>query len=494
MPRHAGFNAGRGGKAAGISPKDGHVVVAGSKDRLDKNKTRREKLSEEFHFKKYCKEVLADRFEGLESADLESQREVVTEVFREIYTNKEFAPNNRKKLSIAVGIATLLIAKFAGEFVAKDILENIHFDSVARVASGAVIGSAIGGPVGAAVGMIVSAKGAEGKEMRVDADGKLAADEELELKIKSASYAYDPDEAVIKRMNSDPKFKRQVMKKFDAFREKFENDVRNAAAEGPKTRALMMQCLENVQIVLVDEEYSRSKIVRGPLQDNAGLYSVDSKQLVIRNFAQNLGLIIHECGHAKEQLEGTQYDKKKLEACSKKLHTLGIGMIECLDGVKTECDDEVKMASKWGHRVASKTIAHDPTPHREVRTNRLHRSADAKSFPDLKEITVRMGLDCKSLIDGVDSCSTELVAIGGRGPSQSDVTRSPTQVEKELFTAASDIADIKTKDELGRRYSSAEILSETNAQHWQHVPESVLDEVCSVLQLDQKSRKRRNSK
>lgn len=144
------FNSGRRGSIAGTSPQ-GRRTVATSR-RASVVEKRPSQKSEEFRFKKYCEEVFADRFEGLESADPESQRKIVAEVFREICTSKECALPNRKKFALAVGIASLLFASFAGEHVVPDLLENIHFDSVFRIAGGAVIGGAVGGPVGVVVG------------------------------------------------------------------------------------------------------------------------------------------------------------------------------------------------------------------------------------------------------------------------------------------------------------------------------------------------------
>lgn len=152
MSRHAKFNSGRSGKTSGISPTDRKTVAPSRSTIAPEHRSRK---VDEFHFKEYCKELIASNFSHLskkEMIDVTKQKEVLEELFTQVSANKGFQLKSARRATLFLGMAMVMLAGFAGESVAGEIMKDFQVSSVVGVAGGALIGGAVGGPVGAVAG------------------------------------------------------------------------------------------------------------------------------------------------------------------------------------------------------------------------------------------------------------------------------------------------------------------------------------------------------
>lgn len=148
-------------------------------------------------------------------------------------------------------------------------------------------------------------------------------DAELEDALKRRRPRVKADPGADKRSNINQEVSEIMENVIGAFR--------SVAAQGPETRKLILQCLNNVQTYVYDPEFSKEiKYNELDRMGFVGGYLPAEQELrLVENFRGKgyqgknlLSLIKHECTHVHQRVEDVTYDDNKLENCIENIDKL----------------------------------------------------------------------------------------------------------------------------------------------------------------------------
>jgi len=315
---------------------------------------------------------------------------------------------------------------------------------------------------------------------------KLRLDDEFEKVLSGARISFDLDKSYSSKSSE---------KRLEVIISNVRDEFRKAASEDPETRGLIMQCLDKVEIKILDEKYSKDKITswwkKFGRREFLGLYYPESSSLILRdNFEgkNKVGMIVHECGHVKDFFENIYYDESKIDECYDNLRSLGVRMIKCLDSGESkqiDCKELKELASQWRNRTPLSNNDLKGEKSAFGATNIISRYGD--NAPKLVKNEVAVQIDCEEVRFGYPICTKNLV---GMVDAKTDKMRQATADEENLFKAATELYLIDSptvvqehQEKFGA--SPQTIGWEKHATIVDNVPRSVITKVCSNRLIDE---------
>ncbi len=175
-----------------------------------------------------------------------------------------------------------------------------------------------------------------------DAKASDLKDPELEALLKARGPKLEIDEGTT--------VSEEVLKKAKFIMSNVRDEFRKAAAQGPKTRDLILQCLEVAEVRIYDANLSRNLKAEGLDKFGfSGGYLPQTKELKIAtNFEGKylVKMIKHECSHMKENEENTTYDTALLEECVVNLQNILSGISDHFKVYDATLSEDLKKYSK----------------------------------------------------------------------------------------------------------------------------------------------------
>ena len=262
-----------------------------------------------------------------------------------------------------------------------------------------------------------------------------------------------------------------------------ENSLRIAANRGPKTAELIDFCVRNTQITLLDRQYAKelirhyNKHIGGPFR---GFYFAikdtgERGKLLLLNIFDGLdaaGLIIHECGHVKENIIGITYNPKLLDLCVDNIYKISSQALKYFDTTNKKAKHKIeKLATEYqGEKLTA-------TYYDYVNTVQKAAGYDKESDTFSSEI------GNTKIIVGItkDRGKKPMMAEELRYvfDKHTDEYREATQTEKDVFTFIKMIFRLKTtRENTISNLPPLESIVETHAALKQYFPEKTLDKLC----------------
>ena len=305
-----------------------------------------------------------------------------------------------------------------------------------------------------------------------------AVNHDVEVSLRSTQRKFEFDE----KYQYDQKINQQRLSRFMV---NIENSLRIAANRGPKTAELIDFCVRNTQIILLDRQYAKelirhyNKHIGGPFR---GFYFTIKDtggrgKLLLLNIFDGLdaaGLIIHECGHAKESIIGITYNPELLDLCVDNIYKISSLALKYFD-----------TKNKGAKRKIEKLA-------REYQGEKL----TATYYDYVNTVQKAAGYDKES-----DTFSSEIgntkIIVGitkdrGKKPmmaeelryvfdKHTDEYREATQTEKDVYTFIKMIFRLKTtRENTISNLPPLESIVETHAALKQYFPEKTLDKLCPL--------------
>ena len=272
-------------------------------------------------------------------------------------------------------------------------------------------------------------------------------------------------------------------------------DIRSSVYDRQVPRGVMLKCIEEIDIEVLDLRYSKKTIeqIRESTGSNYGSgirgeYDPEFKKLVILNEfdgKHSMGIIIHECTHLYQHANEIEYDKKRLSECISNLKKLGIKAAQCLDDVKRkDCDPIKDIAQNYKGRTFITKVNGFAT----VDGMEEYDPEERKILP-IKQLGDYPLKKRAAVVSYTPGLSTHVaVELEGVTSKRGGDIKSVSKDEKLLFQMEEHLGNIPTVDKISSIYPSPKFnhsvrMKEVHAALVERVHFPLIDKFCEDLEI-----------